>query len=212
MPLFHRLRWPLFAVALVLAALSVRATVEQRAAWDRAVAFEREGRLTEAIDEYRWCLRWYTLWGPAHDDAADALRDLGSRLAVSDPERAVQALDNLRSGLIAGRHLWQPRSELVAHVNQTIPPLLVRVADRRGDKREPKALLARFTADYARPVGVGPWVSVAVALGFLLWLGGLVQVVRRGVDDQGRFTRAAWPWFGAALGGFGVWVLAMWVG
>ena len=212
MPWLSRMRWPLLAVALVLGALSARATIEQRAAWDRAVTLEREGRLADAIDEYRWCLRWYTPWGPAHDDAADALLDLGTRLSADDPERAVQALDNLRSGLIAGRHLWQPRAELVDHVNRTIPQLLVRVADRRGDKRDPKVLLGRFTADYARPVGVGALTSLGVALGFLVWLGGLVQVVRRGVDDQGRFTRAAWPWFGASVGGFGVWVLAMWVG
>lgn len=206
------LKWPLLACLIVLAALGARATVEQRAAYARAVALEKAGKLPDAIDEYRWALRWYTPWGPVHGDAAEALLDIGQRQAAADPELAVQAYDSLRSGLIASRSLYQPRAELVTLCNRTLPQLLVRVADRRGDKRDPKELLKRFTADYARPVGVAPWTSLAVALGFVMWLGGLVLVVARGVDDDGRFLPAGWRWLGGSLAGFAVWVLALWLG
>jgi len=206
------LQWPSVAVLIILVALGTRATVEQRAAYARAVALETAGNLQDAIDEYRWALRWYTPWGPVHGDAAAALLEIGQRHANDDPERAVQAYDSLRSGLIASRSLWQPRAELVALCNQTLPKLLVRVADRRGDKRDARVLLARFTADYARPVGVSPWTSLAVSLGFVLWLGGLVMVVARGVDDEGRWLPAGWRWLAGSFAGFSAWVLAMWLG
>lgn len=208
----RRVWQPALAVAVVLAVLAVRATVEQQAAWARAVELERQGKLADAIDEYRWTLRWYTPWGPAWDDAAEALRDLGTRHQQQDPELAVQALDGLRSGLIASRSLWQPRSDLVQWCNRTLPPLLVRVADRQGDTRDKAKLLQQFQADYARPVGVGPWVSLAVSGGFLLWLLGLVQTVRKGVGEDGRMRPAGWKWLGGAGVGFAAWLAAMWLG
>ncbi len=205
-------RWPLLAGLLVLLALGTRVTVEQRAAYARAVEMEKAGKIDDAIDEYRWALRWYTPWGPAHDDAAAALWDLGNRAAKDNPERAVHALDALRSGLIASRSLWQPRADLVAQVNKIIPALLVRAADRGGDKRDKAKLLLEFTSAYARPIGVGPWTSLAVFLGFCVWIGGLFGVLRRGVDAQGHWLPVGWKWLGGSFVGFAVWTLAMWLG
>ncbi len=209
--------WPaLAALCVVLASLGVRATVEQREAYARAVAYEHQGDLWRAVDEYRWAIRWYTPWGPDLDDAAQALVEIGQRHAQQDPELAVQALDNLRSGLIAGRSLWQPRADLVAQCTAQLPALLVRVADRRGDPRAvgpAKAkLLAQFEAAYARPVGVGPLTSAAVALGFVVWLGGIVLAVRRGVAGDGRWQPAGWRYLGVAVLGFAVWAAAMAMG
>ncbi len=202
---------PVLAVLLVLASLSVRATLEQRDAWGRAVALESKGETERAIEEYRWTLRWYTPWGPAVDDAAAALVDLAQRHAQSDPETAVQAWDALRSGLIAGRSLYQPRADLVERASRELPPLLVRVADRRGDQRDPAKLLARFQGDYARPVGVTPGLSLLVTLGFLLWIGGLAWAARRGVDDAGRWLPAGWRGVGVSLAGFATWAGALWL-
>lgn len=203
--------WPLLAVVLVLASLSVRTTWEQRAAYARAVHYERDGDLWRAVDEYRWALRWYTPWGPDTDDAAAALRDLGQRHAAADPELAVQAWDNLRSGLIASRHLWQPHAALVAEANQALPPLLLRVAERRGDARDKAQLLQHFRTAYARPVGVGPWTSLAVAAGFVAWLAGLGLALARGFDAQGRWSRAGLRPLGLSLAGFVVWLAALWL-
>ncbi|MBI5611040.1 MAG: hypothetical protein HY902_19365 [Deltaproteobacteria bacterium] len=210
--LLRSVRWPLLAVAVVLTSLAIRATHEQRQAYARAVALEQAGDLWRAADEYRWALRWYTPWGPDHDRAAEALLQLGTQAAASDPELAVQALDNLRSGLIAGRSLWQPRRDLVERCSQTLPGLLVQVAQRRGDRRDPAKLLGQFTADYRRPIGVGSGVSLAVALGFLVWLGGLVGTARRGWNADGRWQRAGWPWLTAAAAGFALWAGALYVG
>ena len=209
--------WPAaLAIGIVLISLSVRATIEQRAAYARAVEFEKTGDLWRAVDEYRWCIRWYTPWGPDLDDAAQALVEIGERQSAQDPELAVQALDNLRSGLIAGRSLWQPRADLVAMCNQKLPPLLLRVADRRGDPRAigpgMDKLLGQFVAAYQRPVGVGPLTSAAVSLGFILWLGGIVMAVRCGVSAEGKWLPAGWRWMGAAVLGFAVWAIAMAVG
>lgn len=210
--LLHRLRYPLLAAGLVLASLAIRATWEQRAAWTRAVQYEQSGDLWRAVDEYRWVLRWYTPWGPDHDDAAAALLDVAARTEATDPELAVQALDNLRSGLIAGRSLWQPRADLVAQCNERLPPLLVRVADRRGDGRDKQLLLAQFQKDYARPVGVAPLTSLAVGGGFVLWLLGLVLVVRRGLDAEAHWQPAGWRWVGVAALGFALWAGGMALG
>jgi hypothetical protein len=206
------LRWPLLAVALVLISLAVRATHEQRQAYARAVAFEQKGDLWRAADEYRWALRWYTPWGPDHDRAAEALVQLGTRAAPRDPELAVQAWDNLRSGLIAGRSLWQPRSDLVAKCNQVLPSLLLQVAATRGDTRPPDQLLAQFTADYQRPVGVGTPVSLAVSFGFLAWVIGLVLAASRGTGSDGRWQRAGWRWLALASAGFALWAGALYLG
>lgn len=205
-------RWalPSLAVLAVLVSLAVRATHEQRQAWARAVALEAQGEVERAIEEYRWTLRWYTPWGPAVDDAAAALVDLAQRHSAHDPETAVQAWDALRSGLIAARSLYQPRAELVAQASRALPPLLVRVADRRGDRRDPAKLLARFEADYARPIGVAPALSLLVTLGFALWIGGLAWAARRGVDDAGRWQPAGWRGVALSLAGFATWAGALW--
>lgn len=206
-------RWapPVVAALVVLASLGVRATLEQQQAWARAVAFEAKGDTERAIEEYRWTLRWYTPWGPALGDAAAALVDLAQRHAAEDPETAVQAWDALRSGLIASRSLYQPQAELVDRANRELPPLLVRVADRRGDRRDPAKLLARFQADYARPVGVTPWTSLAVTLGFVAWIAGLWFAARRGVDAAGRWQKAGWRGMAVAVVGFATWATAMWL-
>ncbi len=200
-----------WAAVLVLAVLATRATWEQWQAYGRAVALENEGRLVDAVQEYRWTLRWHTPWGPVHADAANALTEIANRSEKDDPKLAVQALDGLRSGLIASRSFYQPRADLVQMVNERIPALLVRVADRSGDRRDPAALLAQFQADYARPVGVSPWASMAVSLGFVLWLAGLVLAFRKGWDEAGRWRRDGWRWLGASAVGFVCWTLAMWL-
>lgn len=210
--LWQRLRLPLLAALLVLASLAARATWEQVQAFDRALALDKAGKVDAAIDEYRWTLRWYTPWGPKWTDAADALVRVAKDAETTKPLRAMRALDALRSGLIAGRHLWQPRADLVAWVNQTIPPVMMRAAEESGDKRDKTALLAQFSRDYARPVGVAPVTSAAVSLGFLAWLGGLLMLARRGLDAEARVTRVGWRWLAVAGSGFAIWTLAMWLG
>ncbi len=205
-------RWPLLSVLLVLTALTARTAWEQGQAWSRAVSLEKAGKLNEAIDEYRWTLRWYLPVGGLTDEAGQALLDLANRAEKDNPEQTLRALDALRSGLIAARSLAQPRADWVQLCNQRIPPLLVRIADRRGDKRDPASLLRRFQADYARPVGVGPLTSAAVSLGFLLWLLGLVQVIRRGINAEGQWQPAGWRWLGATFGGFALWVCGLYFG
>lgn len=206
-------RWapPAVAALLVLTSLGIRATLEQQDAWGRAVVLEAKGETERAIEEYRWALRWYTPWGPAVADAAAALVDLAQRHAAEDPETAVQAWDALRSGLIAARSLYQPHAELVERANRELPPLLVRVADRRGDRRDPAKLLARFQADYARPVGVNPLTSLVVTAGFGAWIAGLWWAARRGVDASGRWQRAGWQGVIVAAFGFTAWATAMWL-
>ncbi len=210
--LWQRLRLPLLAALIVLASLAARATWEQMQAYERAAGLEKVGKIDESIDEYRWTLRWYTPWGPKWTDAADALVRIANTADQPEPMRALRALDALRSGLIAGRHLWQPRADLVAWVNGTIPPVMVRVAEKIGDKRDKKELLAQFTRDYARPVGVSPLTSAAVSLGFLAWLTGLLMMARRGLDTEARITRIGWRWLAVAVSGFVVWTLGMWLG
>jgi len=213
-PLSGRRKRPpavIWAGLAVLVVLGARSTWEQWHAYGRAVAMENQGQLTEAVQEYRWTLRWYTPWGPVHGDAAEALVDIANRSERDDPKLAMQALDALRSGLIASRSFYQPRSDLVAMVNTRIPAILVRVADRAGDHRDPAALLARFTADYARPVGVSAWASLAVSLGFVIWLAGLLLAFRRGFDAAGRWQPVGWRWLGASALGLCCWTLAMWL-
>ena len=185
--------------------------MEHVRAYKHAVQLEHDGELDRAVDEYRWALRWYTPWGPWHEDAANALWEIGQRQAPDRPMKAVYALDSLRSGLIASRSFYQPQSALLAKTNQAIPPLLVRAAERRADTRDPDVLLKRFEADYSRRVGVPVWASLAVAAGFSLWILALLMVFWRGVDARGHLQAAGWRWLGASLVGFASWTVAMWL-
>ncbi len=207
-----RRAWPaIAAVVVVVGTLAIRSTVEHMQAYRAAVALEQQGKLDAAIDEYRWALRWYTPWGPWHGDAAEALWELGSRSAADHPERTIRAWDSLRSGLLTGRSFYQPQAALLAKVNGALPPVLVRVAERRGDTRSKEALLKRFTADYQRPVGVPAWASLAVSFGFILWVLGLVMAFARGTDERGKLRGAGWRWLGISALGFAAWAGAMWV-
>ena len=199
-----------WAALIALTVIAARSTVEQWQSYERAVAFENQGQLAAAVSEYRWTLRWYTPWGPVHDDAAQALLEIANQAEKDKPRLAMDALDALRSGLIASRSFYQPRADLVAHVNKTIPAILVRVAEREGDKRDKDTLLKRFEADYARPVGIAPWASLAVSLGLVLWLFGLVMAIRDGVGEDGHWRRRGWRWIGVSVAGFACWALAMW--
>ena len=201
-----------WAVAVVLAVLAARSTWEQWQAYGQAVGLENKGQLTDAVQEYRWTLRWYTPWGPVHGDAAEAMLAIADRSEKEDPKLALQALDGLRSGLLAGRSFYQPMADTVALCNQRIPPLLVRLADRAGDRRDPAVLLKRFQADYDRPVGVPAWVSLAVSLGFVIWMGCLLLAFRYGFDELGRWRQGGWRWLGGSAIGFACWTLAMWLG
>ena len=207
-----RWRWPLAALALLLATMAGRAVFEQTKARARARAAEANSDADGAIVEYRWVLRWATPIGPHDGEAAQALLRIASDAEAQRPDRAAFALDALRSGLIASRWLWQPHADLLADANARLPALQLRVAERRGDGRDKQALLAQLKADYARPVGVPGWLSVLVGLGFCAFLGGLFGAWARGVDAEGRWQAAAWPWVMAALGGFAVWTSALWLG
>jgi len=208
---WRRWRFPLLALALVLAAMIGRATWEQLGAYERAVAAEAAGLPERAIAEYRWTLRWTTPWGPRDGDAAAALLRIANEAEAQRPERAAFALDALRSGLIASRSLWQPRADLLAEANTRLPGLLLRVAERRGDGRDKVQLQARLQADFARPVGVPGWLALLVALGFVAWLGGLGMAWARGFDGDGAMQRAALPWLGTAVAGFALWAGALWL-
>jgi len=203
----------LLAAGLFFGTIAVRATLEQMHAFDDGIAAESAGDVDRAITEYRWALRWYTPWGPRHDDAAARLVAIADATEKDDPERAGRALDALRSGLIACRWLMQPRADLVESVNARIAPILARVAERQGRKDARADVEARVAAAYARPVGVSPLVSLGVSLGFLAWIAGLLLFVRRGVDAGGHLVKpAAWRYLALALCGFLTWFAAMWLG
>mgnify|MGYP004375457347 CR=1 FL=1 len=197
------------ACMVVLAAMGLRATQEQIAAFEAAQVQQDAKQLDRAIVSYRRAVRWYTPWGPKHGKAVDALRQIADKHQKLRPEVAVQALDGLRSGLLASRSFYQPRAADLAYANTTLPTLLARVADRVGDKRP--NLLKRFTADYARPVGVSIWVTFGVTLGFLLWIGSLVMAWAVGVDDEGRLATRGWRWMASSVAGFATWVLTLWL-
>ncbi|MCB9738011.1 MAG: hypothetical protein H6747_02010 [Deltaproteobacteria bacterium] len=200
------------AVLLVLLSLSIRSTWEQVAAFDRAIAAEQDGRIDDAIVEYRWTMRWTTPWGPRDAAAAAALVRIADAAEASRPERAAFALDAARSGAIASRWLLQPHADILAAANARLPGLWLRVAERRGDPRDKDALRRRLEADVARPVGVPGWLALLVALGFGLWTFGLWRGLSRGFDEQGRFGPAGWRWLAASALGMATWATALWLG
>lgn len=204
----------LIVVVLLLVAgvVLTRVWLASRAAFERAEGLEAEGENGLAALSYREAITWYfpgndhvtraieRMWSLA-DEARSAGDLVGARIIIGD----------LRASLFAIRTFYQPHRHELKLANERLARLLAETDERvRGGVLGPEAVLPRYqeavALDHAPSV---PW-SLALGVGFLLWIAtSLVAIVRLvpadGTADPLRWRSAA-PWLAAAVLSLVVWL------
>jgi hypothetical protein len=154
--------------------LEIRAGSELGRARELAAA----GDFDSAHRHFFQALNWYAPWGSSQR-AADELMALSlEHLKAGRMDAAFQSLLRLRSGLIAARSFYQPRTDLLETATPLIALSLASLKlGQKASREEIKALAAVYQTLYAaaakRPQR---WYMLMVA-GFLLWTGSAFRLV-----------------------------------
>ncbi|HSK01905.1 MAG TPA: hypothetical protein VK932_11715, partial [Kofleriaceae bacterium] len=181
---------PLLVIAaLVLAglgALAIRVVLEGRGALAEGDDWMARDRPAEAIRAYETSARWYLPLAPHVDEAYDRLRALATSedLAVS-----LAAWRAIRSAARTTRGLWPPHAGDLAAADAAIARLSARHPSAGPAGDTVAAREAWYQTRLARDPRPSPGAAALAVLGILLWVGGTVALVRRGIDAQGSVIR-----------------------
>jgi hypothetical protein len=170
----------LAAVLGILAALAIRVIVEGRDALAEGAAAREQGRSAEAIRAYETAARWYLPLAPHVDEA---YRELRGMAASTDPAVSLAAWRSIRAAARATRSLWTPHADDLTAADAAIATLSAKIP--QAATADPAWHRERLARD--------PRASIAglalAALGILLWAGGAIALVRRGIDGSGALVR-----------------------
>jgi len=186
---------------LVFAGLTARMLVEGERELARSDAAFNRGDLRDAILYARRAAVLYAPGAPHVPSAYARLEAIAvGAESTGQPEVARQAWGAMRGAALETRHLWTPRGADLARANTNLARL---DTVGGGDRGRAARLLARDDAPRAQ------WILVLGA-GFVLFAGGLLVAVRRGVGEDGRIsTRFLLLSAGVALLGVACWTLAV---
>jgi hypothetical protein len=177
----------LCAVAL-LALVAVRCVVAARAEVSAAVTLEHAGDTHGAIVHYRRAARWYVPWSAPGAEAVDSMR----RLAVGaerrgDAAAALHAWRALRGAIQSTRSLYVPFADRLRQADGRIAALMASGESPPADAQLSGGERERFyAAELARNPGAKPLWAVIALLGMLLWMGGTLAFLVRGIDEHDR--------------------------
>ena len=176
-------------VLAVLGALAIRVVIEGRAAIGEGDEWMERKQPLRALDAYETAARWYLPLAPHVDEAYDRMRALTKS---EEPGVAIAAWRAIRGAARASRSLWTPHAEDLAEADEAIAKLSARdplagaiaegattTADREAWHR------ARLARD-GRP---SPGAAALASLGIVLWVSGIVVLVRRGLTPGGVLVR-----------------------
>ncbi len=173
----------LLVAALVLSglgALAIRVVVEGRSALAEADAALSRGDAADAIRGFEASARWYLPLAPHVDEAYDQLRDL---MAAQDPAVAMAAARAIRAAARATTGLWTPHAEDLAAADRRIAELSARDPEAAPAGTTTAEREAWYLSRLARDSRPSTGAAVVAALGILLWIGGFLVLVRRGLAD-----------------------------
>lgn len=203
-----REKWFSWVVYAALALAFLAALVEMRARNELSLA-RQAGDTQTVIRHYFRALNWYVPFG-SYQKAATELIELGDGLRAAGQERqARQAYERARSGLMAARHFYIPRRDLVSRAEEGIAPLLAR--EKLGPEATAQALekqAAIYLEQLRAPLPPKTWAALMAVLGFAAWVGSaLVLIVNFG---QGRLRRRAMlPWTAIFVLGYAAWLIGL---
>lgn len=201
----------LFCAAVVILRVTTSGVGELRQARD----FESSGELHEAAIRYGRAIRMHLPGFPVPARAGDALLALAAQHeGAGDLLEARFCLEELRSGFLATRSVYQPGADFIAEAERRLVPLMLE--DRRGDW-PPRSLPPEQRADAVRAVlqqREDPrllWVLV-MGLGYALWLGAAGAAIWRGLPDAADEPvrwRVVGTWAAGSAAGYGLWLLGV---
>ena len=201
----------------MLGALAIRVVVEGRGALAQGDAWLLRGRPAEAIRAYETAARWYlplaphvsyaklrALTEPTHDATQGPVRPANPSLDAAHAAVQLAAWRATRSAALATRSLWQPYPEELEAANAAIAKISAGVPQAGTvDPAWHRERLARPTRPRAGTVALA-------SLGILLWLGGAIVGVRRGIGPTGALApRIAGSAGIAIILGLGLWAAGL---
>lgn len=196
-------------------AVVLRVTVSGVGELREARAFEDGGELHEAAIRYGRAIRMHLPGFPVPGRAGDRLLALSERhREAGDLLEARFCLEELRSGFLAVRSVYQPGQRFVDEAERRLVPLMLE--DPRGSwppralPDEERAAVVRGVLAQREEPSLG-WVLV-MGLGYFLWLGGAAAAIWRGLPDA-EGAPVLWTvvgrWAGVSALGYGLWLLGV---
>jgi len=195
-------------VMLALLVVCIRLLLDARGALLAGELAETHGDRLEAIRHYQDAARLYLPGSPYVRSALDRLEALAVAASQSGDGPGVRAaLEAERAAILATRWLVIPNASRLPHVERRLAQVLAATEDRSvapGVSFEGRAAwhLERLAR---RPGPALPYVLLALA-GLVLWIGGAVGFVRKGLDANLRLRHrpalVAGVTFAAGLGLF----------
>jgi len=171
-------------------ALCIRVVIEGRNALADGDDARATGRMAEAIRAYETAARWYLPLAPHVDEAYADLRALAES---KDPAVSLAAWRSIRAAARATRSLWTPHAGDLAAADAAIATASAAIP--QAATAAPAWHRERLARDPRASIGA---LALAAA-GIVLWLGGAVILVRRGLDAAGALVRRAAVASGVAI-------------
>jgi hypothetical protein len=200
-----------FCILVVIGRVVGSGTSELRA----AARYEAAGQHHEAAISYGNAIRMYLPASPIGARASERLLALAERASsAQQPDESRFCLEELRSGWLAVRSLWQPGASWIAEAEQRLVPLMT--GDGRSAWPDP-ALSAVEREAVVRDVLASrddprlTWV-VLMGVGYLLWLGGACLAIWRGIPAAEAAPvrwKTVFSFAGLSACGYVLWLLAL---
>jgi hypothetical protein len=201
------------ALAIVIAAVSLRVVSAGEAEIDASTAALRAGDATEATVHARRAAGFYAPGAPHVSVAYERLAALGTTAeGLGDRDTALLAWRAVRSAAIETRWIVTPHEDDLTRANEAIArlsasaarPPNARTLSSATVQREHLELLLRDESPRTA------WV-VALVFGFLAWTLGGAIVVRRAMTATGHFEwRRSLAGVLVTVSGIALWLLAIW--
>lgn len=176
---------------LALAVLVGRVAVDARAALRAGEAAEQRGDRPEAIRQYLDAARLYLPGSATVRRALDHLDRLARTAeAAADPAGARPPLEAIRAALLGTRSLYTPYADRLPDVERRLAAAYAQLEDPGVDPgASPQARAAWHASRLARHPGPTVGYVLLALFGLILWLGGAVGFIRRGLDAGLRLRR-----------------------
>ena len=180
-----------------------------------ARTYQAAGQHHEAAISYGNAIRMYLPASPIGARASEGLIELADRAqSAQQADEYRFCLEELRSGWLAVRSLWQPGSSWIAEAERRLVPLMA--GDGTGAWPDPtlsatqrEAVVRDVLASRDDPSRL--WV-VLMGLGYVLWLGGAGLAIWRGIpaaESAPVRWKTVFSFAGLSVSGYILWLLAL---